>query len=103
MNTISKACVAAALISWSLAGVAAEPIKIGVSGPFTGGSAPMGVSMRDGVKLAVADINAHGGVLGRQLQLVERDDEAKNERGVQVAQELINKEKVVGTDRKSVV
>jgi branched-chain amino acid transport system substrate-binding protein len=97
MNTISKACVAAALISWSLAGVAAEPIKIGVSGPFTGGSAPMGVSMRDGVKLAVADINAHGGVLGRQLQLVERDDEAKNERGVQVAQELINKEKVVGT------
>jgi branched-chain amino acid transport system substrate-binding protein len=97
MNTISKACVAAALMSWSMASMAADPIKIGVSGPFTGGSAPMGVSMRDGVKLAVADINAHGGVLGRQLQLVERDDEAKNERGVQVAQELINKEKVVGT------
>jgi branched-chain amino acid transport system substrate-binding protein len=34
-------------------------------------------------------------VLGRQIQLVERDDEAKNERGVQIAQELINKEKVV--------
>ncbi|GAC1326170.1 MAG: ABC transporter substrate-binding protein [Collimonas sp.] len=97
MNTISKACVAAALISWSLAAGAAEPIKIGVTGPFTGGSAPMGVSMRDGVRLAVADINAKGGVLGRQIQLVERDDEAKNERGVQVAQELINKEKVVGT------
>ncbi|PUA18562.1 ABC transporter substrate-binding protein [Glaciimonas sp. PCH181] len=89
--------VAAALLTWSLAGNAAEPIKIGVTGPFTGGSAPMGVSMRDGVKLAVADINAKGGVLGRQLQLVERDDEAKNERGVQVAQELINKEKVVAT------
>ena len=76
---------------------AAEPIKIGVAGPFTGGSAPMGVSMRDGVKLAVSEINAKGGVLGRQLQLVERDDEAKNERGVQVAQELINKEKVAAT------
>ena len=76
---------------------AADPIKIGVSGPFTGGSAPMGVSMRDGAKLAVADINAKGGVLGRPLQLVERDDEAKNERGVQVSQELINKEKVVAT------
>ncbi|WP_211466568.1 ABC transporter substrate-binding protein [Collimonas silvisoli] len=97
MNIVSKACAAAALVSWSLAAGAAEPIKIGVTGPFTGGSAPMGVSMRDGVKLAVADINAKGGVLGRQLQLVERDDEAKNERGVQVAQELINKEKVVGT------
>ena len=57
----------------------------------------MGVSMRDGVKLAVAEINAKGGVLGRQIQLIERDDEAKNERGVQVAQELINKEKVVAT------
>ncbi|MGN6389697.1 MAG: ABC transporter substrate-binding protein, partial [Burkholderiaceae bacterium] len=72
-----------------------EPIKIGVDGPFTGGSAPMGISMRDGVKLAIAEINAKGGVLGRQLVAVERDDEAKNERGVQIAQELINKEKVV--------
>jgi len=57
----------------------------------------MGVSMRDGVKLAAAEINAKGGILGRQIQLVERDDEAKNERGVQIAQELINKEKVVAT------
>ena len=36
-------------------------------------------------------------MLGRQILLVERDEEAKNERGVQVAQELINKEKVVAT------
>jgi len=53
--------------------------------------------MRDGVRLAAAEINAKGGVLGRQLQLVERDDEAKPERGVQIAQELINKERVVAT------
>ncbi|VVE65650.1 amino acid ABC transporter substrate-binding protein [Pandoraea anapnoica] len=77
--------------------IAADPIKIGVSGPFTGGSSSMGVSMRDGVRLAAAEINKSGGVLGRQIQLVERDEEAKNERGVQVAQELINKEKVVAT------
>ncbi len=79
-----------------MAGVAAaaDPIKIGVAGPFTGGSSSMGVSMRDGVRLAAEEINKSGGVLGRQLQLVERDDEAKNERGVQIAQELINKEKV---------
>ena len=73
---------------------AADPIKIGVAGPFTGGSSSMGVSMRDGVRLATEEINKSGGVLGRQLQLIERDDEAKNERGVQIAQELINKEKV---------
>ena len=74
---------------------AADPIKIGVDGPFTGGSSSMGVSMRDGVRLATAEINKAGGVLGRPIVLVERDDEAKNERGVQIAQELINKEKVV--------
>jgi branched-chain amino acid transport system substrate-binding protein len=75
----------------------AQSIKIGLSGPFTGGSASMGVSMRDGVKLAVTEINKAGGVLGKQIQLVERDDEARNELGVQIAQELINKEQVVAT------
>jgi branched-chain amino acid transport system substrate-binding protein len=75
----------------------AQSIKIGLQGPLTGGSSPMGVSMRDGAKLAVTEINAKGGILGRQIELIERDDEAKNERGVQIAQELINKEKVVAT------
>ena len=97
MNFKTKSLVGATLLAWSMATMAADPIKIGVTGPFTGGSAPMGVSMRDGVKLAVAEINAQGGVLGRKLEVVERDDEAKNERGVQVAQELINKEKVSAT------
>jgi branched-chain amino acid transport system substrate-binding protein len=92
-----KALVAGVALGFSMSGMAAEPIKIGVSGPFTGGSAPMGVSMRDGVRLAVHEINAKGGVLGRQIQLVERDEEAKPERGVQVAQELINKEHVAAT------
>jgi branched-chain amino acid transport system substrate-binding protein len=97
MNFKLKAIVAGVTVGFSMSAMAAEAIKIGVAGPFTGGSAPMGVSMRDGVKLAVAEINAKGGVLGRPLQIVERDDEAKNERGVQIAQELINKEKVVAT------
>ncbi|MEG1118021.1 MAG: ABC transporter substrate-binding protein, partial [Janthinobacterium sp.] len=97
MNFKQKLLVASLVLGFSQSAFAAEPIKIGVSGPFTGGSAPMGVSMRDGVKLAVAEINAKGGVLGRSLLLIERDDEAKNERGVQIAQELINKEKVAAT------
>ncbi|KOF53208.1 MULTISPECIES: ABC transporter substrate-binding protein [unclassified Achromobacter] len=81
----------------SAASHAADAIKIGVSGPYTGGSSSMGVSMRDGVRLAIEEINKNGGVLGRKLVAVERDDEAKNERGVQIAQELINKEQVVAT------
>jgi branched-chain amino acid transport system substrate-binding protein len=93
----SHLALSAAVMSLSGLVLAADPIKIGVSGPFTGGSSSMGVSMRDGVKLAVEEINKAGGVIGRPLQIVERDDEAKNERGVQIAQELINKEKVAVT------
>ncbi len=94
-----KHWLAAAAISVAMTGAAQaqQTIKIGLSGPFTGGSAAMGVSMRDGVKLAVQEINKAGGVLGKQIQLIERDDEAKNELGVQIAQELINKEQVVAT------
>jgi branched-chain amino acid transport system substrate-binding protein len=97
MKFKSLGLTAAVAAMLSVSAWAADPIKVGVSGPFTGGSAPMGVSMRDGVKLAVSEINAKGGVMGRQIVIVERDDEAKNERGVQIAQELINKEKVVAT------
>ncbi len=88
---------AMALLASATAALATDPVKIGLSGPFTGGSSAMGVSMRDGVKLAVDEINKAGGVLGRPIQLVERDDQAKNEIGVQVTQELINKEQVVAT------
>jgi branched-chain amino acid transport system substrate-binding protein len=94
MHLSPKFSLAAALVLSAGVAAAADPIKIGVDGPFTGGSSSMGVSMRDGVRLAVDEINKAGGVLGRKLAVVERDDEAKNERGVQSAQELINKEKV---------
>jgi branched-chain amino acid transport system substrate-binding protein len=96
-RTLTAVALAASLAAAFTSARAADPIKIGVQGPFTGGSSSMGVSMRDGVRLAVDEINKAGGVLGRPLALVERDDEAKNERGVQIAQELINKEKVVAT------
>jgi branched-chain amino acid transport system substrate-binding protein len=92
-----KSIVVAVALATSCSAFAADTIKIGVSGPYTGGSSPMGASMRDGVRLAAAEINAKGGILGRKIELVERDDEAKNERGVQVSQELINKEHVVAT------
>ena len=94
MKTIFKGAGISALLLSAGMVLAADPIKIGVAGPFTGGSSSMGVSMRDGVRLAADEINKAGGVNGRKIVLVERDDEAKNERGVQIAQELINKERV---------
>jgi branched-chain amino acid transport system substrate-binding protein len=71
---------------------AGDSVKLAITGPFTGGSAPMGASMRDGAKLAIAEINAAGGIQvgGKKLKIdiIERDDEAKNERGALIAQEL---------------
>ena len=94
IKRFARALACLALLAGAADALAADPIKIAVSGPLTGGSSAMGVSMRDGVRLAIDEINRAGGVLGRRVVAVERDDEAKNERGVQIAQEMINKEKV---------
>ena len=72
--------------------LAADSLKLAITGPFSGGSAPMGVSMRDGAKLAINEINSKGGItVGKaklKIEVIERDDEAKNERGALIAQEL---------------
>jgi branched-chain amino acid transport system substrate-binding protein len=79
-------------VMFSTQSIAGDVIKIAITGPFTGGSAPMGASMRDGAKLAIAEINAAGGIkVGTKMMkfdVIERDDEAKNERGTLIAQEL---------------
>jgi branched-chain amino acid transport system substrate-binding protein len=73
------------------------PIKIGTNCTFEGQSGEMGVSMRSALRIAVNEINAVGGVGGRKIELVERDDKADPERGRAIAEELINLEKVVAT------
>ncbi len=79
---------------------AADVVKIAITGPFSGGSAPMGASMRDGAKLAIAEINAAGGIkIGAKMMkidAIERDDEAKNERGALIAQELASMSDLAG-------
>ena len=73
-----------------------DPVRVGVVGPYSGGSSPMGLSMRDGLRLAAEEINNAGGVLGgRKVELVERDDQSNNERGAQVMQDMINSQKCV--------
>jgi branched-chain amino acid transport system substrate-binding protein len=66
----------------------AAPVRIGLSGPFSGGSSAMGESMRNGVRLAVDEINSTGGIHGRAIELIERDDRADNDAGARIAQEL---------------
>ncbi len=89
--------VGASSLSPLPAAAADTPIRIGLTCPFTGGSAPMGESLRNAVRLAVEEINWKGGLLGRPIELVERDDEANPDKGRAHAQDLIEKAKVAAT------
>jgi branched-chain amino acid transport system substrate-binding protein len=53
--------------------------------------------MRNGVRMALAEINFKGGLLGRPVELVERDDTGNPDKGRAIAEELLGKEKVVAT------
>lgn len=71
------------------------PIKIAflasLSGPFT----IWGVQVRDGMKMAVEELNAAGGVLGRKLELVERDDKNSPSEGITAFRYLVEREGVI--------
>ena len=77
-------------------GAAGNTLKIGVIGPFTGGSADFGVPMLNGIMQAVDEINAVGGYLGRKIEVVRKDDQASPDIGLKMSQELVA-EKVVAT------
>jgi branched-chain amino acid transport system substrate-binding protein len=72
----------------------AGAVRIGLIAPLTGGSSDFGNSVRLGAELAVKEINESGGLLGRPLELVTRDDKANPDEGRKVSEELVLKEKV---------
>ena len=72
----------------------AQTIKIGLVTALSGQSARAGEAITRGLTVAIDEINAKGGVLGRKLELVRRDDEATPAKGVIAARELLFKEKV---------
>ena len=73
----------------------AEELVIGVINPFTGPGADLGISSRQGLEPAVEEINRAGGVLGRQIKLVFRDDESNPQKAVAAARELAQRQKAV--------
>jgi branched-chain amino acid transport system substrate-binding protein len=85
--------ITAVLAAGTLA-LAADPIKIGIVDSYSGPPSTYTNDVRDGFKLAVDDINAKGGVLGRQITFVTRDDKFKVDLGLSAAKELIMREKV---------
>jgi len=73
---------------------AKEPIKFGAIYDFAGGCHMYSESAITGIKLAVAEINAKGGILGRKLEYIVRDTEGKTDVGQRETMDLILREKV---------
>ena len=73
-----------------------DTIKIGVASPYTGDYAQFGDYTKDGVELAVEEINKAGGVLGKPIQIVYGDDKGDSKEAVSVAQKFASDKGIVG-------
>ncbi|MBY0612421.1 MAG: ABC transporter substrate-binding protein [Beijerinckiaceae bacterium] len=98
MKTATITPIAAGLLAaTTLAGSAfaqSGPIKIGVVTPLSGTYTPIGQQVRWGLELAAKEINAAGGIAGRQVNLLFEDEEANPSVAVQKAEKLFQVEKV---------
>ena len=89
------AVLTAATFAASSAGAMAQDIKVGYNGDLSASpSAQSGQAAVLGMEAAITDINAAGGVLGRKLALVTRDDTSAPPKSIQNMSELIDNEKV---------
>ena len=66
-----------------------EPIRIGFIGGLTGRAAAVGVPARDGAMMAVNQVNRAGGIHGRKVELITKDDKQDRETGIRAVRELI--------------
>ena len=89
--------LAAGLLASSPALAAPAPLRIGIIAPLSGASADFGTSVEQGAQLAVEEINAAGGVMGRPLELVVKDDRGDPATGRAAATELVTEAKVDAT------
>ena len=96
-RTLSRTRLAvAALLAAANVSVAsaADPIKIGVVTPLSGTYAGIGQQVRWGLDLAAKEVNAAGGIMGRQVELIFEDEEANPSVAVQKAEKLFEVQKV---------
>src|SRR5512142_1270173 len=76
--------------------LAQDTIKIGFFAPITGPVAADGASAKQAVELAVKEVNAAGGILGRTIGVIVYDDRLNPQEAVAIAHRLIEKGQVVG-------
>lgn len=95
LPTFFKRALLAAGLAAAAAAASAQDIKLGYNGDLSASpSAQSGQAAVLGMEAAIADINAAGGVLGRKLVLVTRDDTSAPPKSIQNMSELVDNEKV---------
>lgn len=72
-----------------------DTIPVGEVASLTGGTATFGTSSHAGTEMAIDEINAAGGVLGKKIKLITQDDQSKQGEAATVVKKLISREKVV--------
>lgn len=75
-------------------GAQGETIKLGLSGALTGGDAILGTTQRQGVQLAVEEINGAGGINGQKIELIIEDEANEPSRMAEIAQKFITRDQV---------
>ncbi|MDR0784225.1 MAG: ABC transporter substrate-binding protein [Propionibacteriaceae bacterium] len=76
-------------------GTAADVIKIGVNYELTGGVAAYGEASLLGIEMAVAEVNAAGGINGKQVQIVKYDNKSEASEATTLAEKLMTSDKVI--------
>jgi branched-chain amino acid transport system substrate-binding protein len=71
-----------------------KEILVGEFGSMTGGEATFGISTHKGIEMAFKEVNAAGGIKGKQLKLISMDDQGKPEEAATVVTKLITQNKV---------
>src|SRR6202162_3190044 len=94
MKTIRTLAIAALAATALSSARAAAPIKIGVVTPLSGTYAGIGQQVKWGLELATKEVNAAGGIMGRQIELSFEDEEANPSVAVQKADKLFQVGKV---------
>lgn len=87
----------AMILAATVGGTAAAqdgPVKVGFAADLTGACAALSEDGLNGAKLAAEDLNAAGGILGRQVELIVRDTQTKPDEGAKVARELITNNQI---------
>lgn len=94
MKYLVRSVILAAAFALTAGAANAQNIPIAVVGPITGSNAALGEQMKRGAEMAVADINAKGGVLGKKLDLIEQDDACDPKQAVAAANSVVGKKVV---------